>query len=94
MALLITSKPTTKGVRDALQRSRLPMGFLQVTPEGIVQQFLWNRVAEEGGLAGMSATNVYLRQPIDASNMAVSNATQAAIMLTWLGKSWTGSVWQ
>ncbi|KAM3423907.1 hypothetical protein BST61_g1302 [Cercospora zeina] len=59
MAFLVSSKPATAGVRAALQRSRLPMGFLQITEQGHVRQFIWNNIAQEARLVGMSATNAY-----------------------------------
>lgn len=53
LALLVTCGVSTKGVREALGRSRWPMGFLCCTKEGKVLQFLWNRRAEEDGLLGL-----------------------------------------
>jgi hypothetical protein len=59
MAFLVSARPASQGVRSALQRSRLPMGFLQITEEGSVLQFIWNAVAQEARLTGMSTTNAY-----------------------------------
>lgn len=53
IALLVTQKPATKGVRESLGRSRWPMGFIMCSGEGKVSQMLWNRRAEEEGLLGM-----------------------------------------
>ena len=81
LALLVASKEATKGVRDALQRSRWPMGLMQVTAEGVVKQFLWNAVAEEIGLAGLGVTVKYA----DGSN------ANSSLALTWMGRIWKGS---
>lgn len=53
VGLLVAQKPATKGVRDSLGRSRWPMGFISCLPDGKVQQMLWNRQAEDQGLAGL-----------------------------------------
>ncbi|KAK8079925.1 hypothetical protein PG997_007743 [Apiospora hydei] len=53
IGLLVAQKPATKGVRDSLGRSRWPMGFISCLPDGKVQQMLWNRPAEDEGLAGL-----------------------------------------
>ncbi|KAK0629800.1 hypothetical protein B0T17DRAFT_455686, partial [Bombardia bombarda] len=53
LGLLVSQRPATKGVRDALGRSRWPMGYISCTRAGYVQQMLWNRRAEEEGLAGV-----------------------------------------
>ena len=57
MALLASTREATKGIREAMTRSRWPMGFLNVTPDGSVQQFLWNHSATEKGLEGMGAVS-------------------------------------
>jgi len=53
VGLLVTEKPATSGVRDALGRSKTPMGFISCTKEGRLTQFAWNRRAEEEGLEGL-----------------------------------------
>lgn len=57
MALLVTERPATKGVRDSLGRSRWPMGFLCCSREGVVRQMIWNRRAEEAALQGLGVTS-------------------------------------
>jgi hypothetical protein len=59
LALLVSQKEATKGVRDAMGRSRWPMGFVMCTGQGKVLQMLWNRKAEEAGLLGLSVTLKY-----------------------------------
>lgn len=84
LALLVASKEATKGVRAALQRSRWPMGVLQVTREGQVKQFLWNAMAAEAGLEGLGVT---VRYHGDASvGKDAPGWTDGSIALTWLGR--------
>ncbi|OAL47566.1 hypothetical protein IQ07DRAFT_572300 [Pyrenochaeta sp. DS3sAY3a] len=53
LGLLVTTKKATKGVLEALGQSRLPMGFVLVSREGSIQQFVWNRAASNRGLEGV-----------------------------------------
>lgn len=53
VGLLVAQRAATRGVRDALARSRWPMGYLSCTADGAVQQMLWNARAEGKGLAGL-----------------------------------------
>lgn len=53
MAWLVCERAATKGVRDALGRSRLPMGYVYCERDGDVKQMLWNKAAEELGLEGL-----------------------------------------
>ena len=53
LGVLATERPATKGVRDALGRSRWPLAYMCCSREGgVVSQMLWNRAAEELGLEG------------------------------------------
>ncbi|KAF2127826.1 hypothetical protein P153DRAFT_267379, partial [Dothidotthia symphoricarpi CBS 119687] len=56
LGLLVTTKKATKGVLEAMGKSHWPMGFLLISQEGTIQQFLWNRAASERGLEGVSVT--------------------------------------
>lgn len=53
LGLLVTEKQTTKGVRDALARSRSPMAYFCCTGDGVVKQMQWNHEADEQGLEGV-----------------------------------------
>jgi hypothetical protein len=92
MALLITRDPATLGVRNALQRSRLPMGFAQITEEGTLRQFMWNHVAQEARLTGMSVTSEYRRALQSASSGSGDGSVESAISLQWMGKQWDSSL--
>lgn len=56
VALLVTQRPATKGVREALAHSRRPLGYVSCSKDGMLEQVLWNRKAEEEGLEGMGVT--------------------------------------
>ncbi len=53
LGLLVSQRPATKGMREALGRSGWPMGCVTCTAEGRIVQMLWNRRAEEEGLEGV-----------------------------------------
>lgn len=59
LGLLVIERPATKGMRDALGRSRWPMGCISCSRAGTVEQILWNRRAEEEGLEGMGVGTRY-----------------------------------
>ncbi|OMP82097.1 Required for respiratory growth protein 7, mitochondrial [Diplodia seriata] len=81
LGLLATTKKATKGVMEALGRSRWPMGFLKVEPDGRVEQFLWNASARARGLEGLGVT---LRYMVDERNE--DGQVKSDIALTWLGR--------
>jgi hypothetical protein len=75
--LLATQKKATKGVREAIGRSRWPMGFVMCTGEGKILQMLWNRRAEEEGLLGVGVSLKY----------SGGRQEDREILLTWKGES-------
>ncbi|KAI2624380.1 hypothetical protein GGR54DRAFT_573861 [Hypoxylon sp. NC1633] len=78
LGLLVAQKPATKGVRDALGRSRWPMGYVSCSPDGRLEQMLWNRKAEEEGLEGMGV-GVRFAEGDDGRS-------EQRLVLTWKGK--------
>ncbi|KYG45693.1 hypothetical protein M433DRAFT_48515, partial [Acidomyces richmondensis BFW] len=54
LALLVSTQQATEGVRAAVQRSKWPLGVVQVTRSGVTRGFLWNAVASEAGLQGLN----------------------------------------
>jgi hypothetical protein len=56
MGFLVAPSEATKGMRDAMVKSRLPLGFMRVTREGKVLQMLWNQRAGLWGLEGFAVT--------------------------------------
>ncbi|KAK2630589.1 hypothetical protein QTJ16_001409 [Diplocarpon rosae] len=79
LGLLVSQKSATKGVREALGRSRWPMGYVLCTPEGKITQILWNRRAEQEGLEGIAVGLKY----------AGGDTTQKEVILTWKGEAFT-----
>ena len=59
LGLLVTTKKATRGILEALGHSQYPMGFVLVSREGLIQQFVWNRAASERGLEGVGVTVRY-----------------------------------
>ncbi|CAK7227896.1 hypothetical protein SBRCBS47491_006724 [Sporothrix bragantina] len=79
IGVLVTEKPATKGIREALARSRWPMAYIFCPSAGHVQQMLWNQQAEKTcGLAGLGVT---LRHAVDEVEGAYTH-----VVLTWQGK--------
>jgi hypothetical protein len=67
LGILATPLPATKGVRDGLGRSRLPLAFLNVSLDdgheqlgvGTIEQFVWNSVAAKELLGSVGVTVRY-----------------------------------
>ncbi|KAI1142137.1 hypothetical protein F5Y05DRAFT_215331 [Hypoxylon sp. FL0543] len=78
LGFLVAQKPATKGVRDALGRSRWPMGYVSCSQDGRLEQMLWNRRAEEEGLEGLG---VGVRFCEDGEGRS-----EQRLVLTWKGK--------
>lgn len=79
LALLVSQKSATKGVREALHRSRWPMGYVLCTPEGRVMQMLWNARAKKEGLEGIEVGLKYTG----------GDANDKEVILTWKGAAIT-----
>ena len=80
MALLATTKEATKGVREAMTRSKWPMGFLTIDTDGSIRQFLWNHGATQRGLEGMGVTLRHLPK---------AKAVSQEIALTFDSRPWS-----
>jgi hypothetical protein len=90
IGFLVSPNEASKGVRAALQRSRMPIGFIAIEEKaqdsvngsgttGRVTQLLWNWRAQEVGLEGFGATWNHL----PGSNYGDQSAKELA--LTWNG---------
>ena len=75
VGLLVSQKSATKGVREALGRSRWPMGYVLCGSDGKILQMVWNRRAEEEGLEGIGVGLKY-----DGGDQA-----EKQVILTWKG---------
>lgn len=80
ISILAAAKEATKGVRDAVGRSRLPMAYLNITTEGRVRQFVWNHAAVECGLEGVGVALRYLANG------------ESDVALTWKAIPWSPSL--
>lgn len=77
MGLLVTPRPATKGVREALTHSRWPIGYVLCSRDGVLEQILWNRRAEEEGLEGIGITTKYTGEGRHGAQ---------SLVLTWKGR--------
>jgi hypothetical protein len=82
LGLLATTHKATKGTLKALGESRWPLGFVMISHDGCIQQFVWNRAAAERGLEGVGVTlrhtpRVLLPESIDkGADVKVSKTAQ------------------
>ena len=72
LGLLVIERPATRGMRDAVGRSRWPMGCISCSRVGKVEQILWNRRAEEEGLAGMGVGTRYSSGEEEAHHLVLT----------------------
>ncbi|KFH44018.1 hypothetical protein ACRE_051980 [Hapsidospora chrysogenum ATCC 11550] len=82
LALLVSQRPATKGVRDSLGRSRWPMGYVCCTGDGVVRQMVWNRRAEEEGLEGFGVTTRYVEGRGEAELVLLRNGKMLPLLET------------
>jgi len=86
LGLLVANREATRGMREALGRRGLPLGYVMVTSgEGRVVQFVWNQEAARRGLEGIGVTNRYLGDT--GSGRGNGDGVEREIVLTWNG--WT-----
>jgi hypothetical protein len=78
VGLLVTQRPATKGVREALARSRWPLGYVSCSKQGTLEQMLWNPRAEEEGLEGIGVTARLLDEN--------RHGDKRHLVLTWKGR--------
>ncbi|PSS25724.1 hypothetical protein M430DRAFT_96406 [Amorphotheca resinae ATCC 22711] len=77
LGLLVSTKSATKAVREALGRSRWPMGCVLCRADGKIMQFLWNRRAAQEGLEGISVELKYSGR---------GDLSEREVILTWRGE--------
>jgi hypothetical protein len=75
LGFLVSQKSATKGVREALGRSRWPMGYVLCGANGKILQMLWNRRAEQEGLDGIEVGLKYTG----------GDRSEREVILTWKG---------
>ncbi|EFX02608.1 hypothetical protein CMQ_2537 [Grosmannia clavigera kw1407] len=73
IGLLVAERPATKGIREALTRSRWPMAFMCISSTGHLKQMLWNQRAEqEGGFSSLGVTPCYSDEGAGASHLILN----------------------
>ncbi|KAI0011267.1 hypothetical protein F4779DRAFT_637431 [Xylariaceae sp. FL0662B] len=82
LALLVAPRPATRGIRDALGRSRWPLGYVSCSLDGGLEQMIWNRRAEEEGLEGMGVGVQYYGD----GDGGGGGPSKQRLVLTWKGK--------
>jgi len=81
IGLLVTQRPATKGVREALSRSRWPLVYASCSKDGIIEQMLWNSKAEDEGLQSMGVTAILSGDD--------RHGNPQRLVLTWNGRPYT-----
>jgi hypothetical protein len=76
LGLLVSQKSATKGVREAMGRSRWPMGYVLCRADGKILQMLWNRRSEQQGLDGIEVGLKY----------AGGDRNEKEVVLMWKGE--------
>ncbi|KAI1386181.1 uncharacterized protein F4822DRAFT_409173 [Hypoxylon trugodes] len=85
LALLVAPRPATKGVRDALGGSRRPLGYVCCSPEGRLEQMLWNPQVEEEGLEGVGVGVQFVRKEGNGEGKE-EGGEEKRLTLTWKGR--------
>lgn len=90
MALLATTLLATKGIRDAMSRSRWPLAYAMINQEGDIEQFLWNRKSADIGLEGLRVETMH-KFPMCETATSDQGSSQISkeVVLTWQGERWT-----
>ena len=78
LGLLVTTRKATKGMMEAVGKSEWPMGFVLISREGLVEQFVWNRAASEKGLEGVGVTLRHTPRALIETTTKVADALTAA----------------
>ncbi|KAH8705167.1 hypothetical protein BGW36DRAFT_367001 [Talaromyces proteolyticus] len=78
LAILVSPREATKGVRDTLRRSTYPLFWIMMDCDGVIRQVLWNPKAGEMGLAPLRVDMRYSRV-----SSATDEPTQPEAVLTW-----------
>ncbi|EGD87327.1 hypothetical protein H112_05867 [Trichophyton rubrum D6] len=77
LGMLVSTREATKGVRDALVKSRYPLIWALAELDGSMRQFLWNRRAAEVGLEGLG---------VQIRHGGETDPLKKTVVLTWNGE--------
>lgn len=81
VAVLVSPREATKGVRDMLTRSSYPLFWMMMEGDGALKQVLWNSKVEELGLAPLGVETRYSQ---DANSIS-GDRPRPDVLLTWDG---------
>ncbi|XXG99186.1 hypothetical protein Hte_005521 [Hypoxylon texense] len=84
LGFLVTPKPATRGVRDALARSRWPMGYVACSEDGRLEQMIWNERAGREALEGLGVGAVRLAG--GGGEGEDGRLREKQLVLTWKGR--------
>jgi hypothetical protein len=80
---LVATCEATKGMREAMIASQLPLGFMQVTIKGKILQMLWNYKANLWGLEGYGVATRFGSRPAedqDAYNVELDELDKEVVL--------------
>ncbi|KAL5338775.1 hypothetical protein BJX70DRAFT_186520 [Aspergillus crustosus] len=83
--VLVSPLEATKGVREALGRSGMPLVWMMVGLDGVVRQVLWNKGVEGLGL-GLGGLGVEALYSPDEGGEKKHGPKKPEVRLTWEGK--------
>lgn len=70
MGIIVSPTESTSGVRKTMSLSKHALGYLMISREGDVGQFIWNQAAQERGLEGFGVTTQYVPGEDGSKEMA------------------------
>lgn len=88
LAILISPREATRGVRNTLTRSVYPLFWIMMERDGVIRQALWNSKVEETGFAALGVDMRYQSQSSSSSPPLQTPSHEPArpeAVLTWDG---------
>lgn len=89
VGILVSPREATKGVREALARSKFPLFWMMLEPNGTLKQALWNIRAEQLGLGALGVESRYGTAPETTQSRQARSMTKE-VALTWDGRDIPG----
>lgn len=86
VAILVSPREATKGVRDTLTRSTHPLFWIMMESDGTLKQVLWNSKVEELGLAALGVETRYPQVADETSD----GLSRPDVVISWDGKDIPG----
>ncbi|EQL35175.1 hypothetical protein BDFG_03156 [Blastomyces dermatitidis ATCC 26199] len=83
LGMLVSSRESTKGLRTALLKSRYPLVWIFAELDGRVRQVLWNKRADDAGLAALGVE-------VKHAGEVQEGADDKVVSVTWNGEEIKG----